>query len=1303
MPSKAGDFYLPTIFGFDTLFGDPKATSPGRGFPHGGTVVLGGHPGAGQSVFALSLVRDLLLQNKHNSRFYYINTISGLDDLKRRYHQCGWFGEDDTLWGRTHVIEVAEINLPGPARNADELINPVFTQIRDVERVTANDLIFVIVDTLSDLVKDSQSDGDRRRNVHELIARLKSGFPNGRLALTILVSDWVESSPIGSAVEEHLADFVFRFAVQPTGFQRRRRIVEISKSEGASPLLGTHTWELINCQDIRRKIAPSSLKNSILAQIKKYGSTSENWGTIAIFPRPNLFPIGLLQGWKGLPHEAKQRHYREATITTGTPGLDEMIVGDRKYWARRTILNESPRLSGSLYMGSTSIILGKSGTGKTLTAIQFLLADPKRGLYINFENRPSRVANMFPTANAQKLLKHCATLYRRRANLDFNTLLAEIRHIILNSKDIERIAIDGLTDLFVVSDKREFAQLIEDLLVTIRQTSLQKIHESRQDNKNQSKSQALLRPITIVVTLEMDIGSDVFPMLDSISFTADNLIVLRHIMINDELRKTVQVLKARGHSPDKQVRELLVKDGNSIPVRVAKGLENYSGLNTSNPQPVAVTVQLIAENSKELLLNEELVATLRRLFKYPVDSLGFSRHEIHRTLLDIAAGGARTPHSNVKIMSIDEWWIRELRSAQRQGSDAEIDEHPLLGLESFLLAPGTRPSMDPEVYESINSDFWINEFEKVTSPDVKRRSFADTSETDECELDAEMVACPSHMDFGAFCINTHIADSLGMGDEFQHWPDVVSAVPRVWVERENNWFRDPTEGASTLVDMLHKAVGKQKKGLQGFSFDMETSSTAACAFLEFCWAFGASENFLIRDVVKYTTSTETERERLTESHPMTTAFSFLSFLVVNGLMKARTSAHDAQASLFSRHWFSTVMELESTVSVGPNNSPMLLPIPFFPVGSVNDGNAMGSQALCFAVHDALNRFSRLLSRVHAAVEYRDGLVGNRSHFGSIAQWETRIAEVLTNAQRCIDINKALTASDIEFALSELENIASGVRAAAVSSGMFPSGVGIRKKKLSAKWRPKRARDRPSKSGFWRRLPAAIAMDLRDVLQLLTWNDLRVRLIRGELASEALAESLTGNRSKQQVGSVSSLTGYTCEGSWMVGVGRSTCSPELAAKFIEEITSASSTLRRAELGAGIPARKDFYDFHGNTTTPLFPSGKVSWNQLLEYTVARARRRERVVCYELQLALVMDVMNQKLHDVLATAAALQSQYVTATKKDVAINMMQTKAKNAAEEILSYVMSQMRSSTVSLPCLLCRHPEQCQKIVNAGGRDE
>src|SRR5207248_343857 len=90
-----------------------------------------------------------------------------------------------------------------------------------------------------------------------------------------------------------------------------------------------------------------------------------------------------------------------------------------------------------------------------------------------------------------------------------------------------------------------------------------------------------------------------------------------------------------------------------------------------------------------------------------------------------------------------------------------------------------------------------------------------------------------------------------------------------------------------------------------FSFDSSTRDTCSCMFFELAWAFGATASFLAPP--------DNPSDRIAARRAM----QFLQFMVMEGLMPARTSAqssnHNEQPILFSRHWYSTVRRCEEVL------------------------------------------------------------------------------------------------------------------------------------------------------------------------------------------------------------------------------------------------------------------------------------------------------------------------------------------------------------------------------------------------------
>jgi KaiC/GvpD/RAD55 family RecA-like ATPase len=1095
--------------------------------------------------------------------------------------------------------------------------------------------------------------------------------------------------------EESVADFVFQLGVTNTGSGRRLRTFEIMKANGANMKLGLHSWSIL-------KRTPAGVRSTVAQkELQRWLQRDpDRAGTIGIFPRAALPAIGDLQGWRPRPADIT---ISELCFSSGTPGLDEMLKNDRDYWARpaQAVLDPAlPRQEcAGLNFGSTTLLLGRSGTGKSIACLQFLIGNKgtrecKRSLYVNFENRPHRAWTVFPgNDDARKRLAKCKTLYRRRANLDFNLLLNELAWVITVFR-IDRIAIDGLSDLLATTDAKEYARLMEDLLVTIRRAN----YEARENDPDPR------RLLTTFITLEAEVDSDVASPWQAVSFAADNVFLLSHVRINDEQRKTIRVLKARGHSPDRQVREVSIHEGDPFPLRIVPGLENYRNLLGGSPTPVRVTLQLPAENADEAGYNNALFNSLRGLFGYRVESFGFARDDILRTLHDIAAGVGRIPRSDVKLLGIDEWWVRELRLSVPRGPHEHLAQvhHPLLRLDSFLAsASGRAPS--PGGAGPAASDFWVFEVEKACVPYISR---PDGAPNPSWEVRAEMVACPNYLDFGLFCINSRLANEVGLSWAPEDWPNGLARLPRVWAYRDPSgaWFKRPDPALdATVVDIMARIRDLDPAGHIGFAFDMETPVTAACTFLEFCWSFGADEDFLVRDVQRYVSAAD--RAKFVENHPATRALQFLQFLVVEGLMPARTRISDSRRALFSRHWFSSlgsadVMALHEDnrpPSLPPGGQRFLWPVPFFPVGAIPEGGAGVGAALKQAVQDLLARFHRLLTRVQAAVKYRGG--EGEPAWSELDAWRQGATTKL-GALRGVDTAPALT--EMLAVLAEAGRQSQGLREKVCSSPLFAVGRADHPSPRPETWRARYPH--PAGAGaderLWRRLPAATSMDLRDVLYLLDWHEFRIQLIRAQIHGRDLEQALlpaggTDPPPKDLPARVTALTGYACQGSWMVGVARSTHSPSLAAKFLLEITSLGQSAERARQGAGIPARKDFYDFYGADPAPHFASGKVTWTDFLRYGQSRVRRRDRAFCQRLRVSDALDHICRQVFRCLTVADQLGSQY--RTDPEGTAPLLQQVARDAVTDLFEFIHQAMQQACGQTgPCLTCPDPNLCRVVV-------
>lgn len=1443
---------------FKPLPRDSKGATPG--FPRRSTLLVSGRAGSGKSFFALSLARELMRhRDLESSELYFITLQTNLEQLGEKFQGVGWFTKVDDKTdpvftpNRVRLVSVNETDLPQPTRGAEELVNPILTKVRYLQappHTTAKDVI-VLVDPLTALVKDSQSLGDRRRNVSELVTLLKV-ILGGRLALCILTADVGENAnDLAVAEDETVADFVFRLGFRDTGGGRLSRELNVRKCPESAPmLLGKHSWEVLTPANLKEVFAYEGQRENRRKMLEDPRNDSEKvgwveerkgaWGTVAIIPHPRLPAIGNLQDWEGGDNATGSRR---SPLFSGVPGLDEMLAGDGDYWARSTqqILAASNDEGRGLYPGSTTFLLGRAGTGKTICSLQFLLAHKDnldRCLYVNFENRPHRVREWYPgSENNREALARCKQLYRRRAQLDVNLLINELSWIVRNDK-IERIVFDGLSDLTSVLDQQEYSQLVEELIVCVREANFQANEEAKQKaTKDQGSAvsdhdaiqhevakqkatkdqtaggdaqKRAVDYITIYISLESDLDAESISRYQSYSF-ADNVLVLRQVVINDEQRKTIEVVKARGQAPDRQLRELVFRLDDEYPVRVVPGLDNYRQVAGGRPEPVRVALQLISENPMAERCNQLLTTRLRSLFGYSVRQYGFSRGEIARTLLDIASGIDRIPFSDVKLLHVDEWWIRELRvKGGWLGNSKELfaeRRHPLLRLNHFLLGSDTDRNI-----QRFPSDFWAIEMDKACVPVLTR---SEEYSSNKLHFRADVVVLPSYADYGIFCVNARLlprapqhnpgtgekagtagaglgvggrpeckgqgteekGGTVGAGQDKQGrqntWQEILDEVPRVWcrlVQRDSDrgwWFEHPQpEAPSTVVDVMKQIVTNKDKPtdapLIGFCFDMETPATAACTFLELCWAFGATEEVFIQDVCSYAAiETHSDQETFLARHPATLALQFLMFLVIEDLMPTRTTLRDAKRAVFSRHWYSSIPWVDpaaqpsagggSGCDQAPANmkgadwfpqeeSPkakearirdrFLYPLPFFPLGDMPTDSTRGQPAvLLLSLQDAITRFSRLIERLEATVAYRTTPPDGIKLLDLLKQSRGDVETVASSFKDWVDwrvtANKPVPGGDssrerLLRIVDVLNSTAQKIKDNIQCSNIFALGIG---EELRRQTPP--GFDPADEMGgeHWRHFPYAIFMDIRDVLEFFRWHEFRMRLIAGALQDKppslssliGKASSDTGNT---KVGHDSKpLTGYACEGSWMIGVDRTTRSPTLAAKFVLEIASLQASVSRAQLGAGIPARKDFYDYYGNSFVPCFPEADITWSELLRFLGSRSRCRTRSFCARLHLSAVFEAIDRQMFHCLTLSGELRRQYeLNVTTDPVAIKKLQEAARSATRQIFDMICNGMKeqarvdfdNSVGAKPeyatCVTCPTNEACKKLITptigAGG---
>jgi circadian clock protein KaiC len=227
-------------------------------------------------------------------------------------------------------------------------------------------------------------------------------------------------------------------------------------------------------------------------------------------------------------------------------------------------------MGGGIPAGDSLLIAGPSGTGKSVLATEFIAEGLKRGepgIVAVFEERPEEYAY-----RAAELGMDFATpqkdgrlhiLYLRPLDLSVDETVREIIDAV-KSTGAKRLVIDSLAGF-------EMA-LAPGFRTDFRESLYRMIG-------------ALTRiGVTILTTVEVEESfTELLYSTYSISFLSDDIIRLRYVEIDGELRKMLVVVKMRGGDHSKELREYAIT---SRGMAIGGRFRGYRGLVTGIPGPL---------------------------------------------------------------------------------------------------------------------------------------------------------------------------------------------------------------------------------------------------------------------------------------------------------------------------------------------------------------------------------------------------------------------------------------------------------------------------------------------------------------------------------------------------------------------------------------------------------------------------------------------------------------------------------------------------------------------------------------------
>jgi len=241
---------------------------------------------------------------------------------------------------------------------------------------------------------------------------------------------------------------------------------------------------------------------------------------------------------------------KKRRLSMGIPELDKMM-------------------NGGLLEGDSLLVAGPSGTGKSALATQFIAEGLDHGepaIMALFEERPEGY-----TDRADSLGLHfkrpqekgkLEILYLRPLDLSVDEITQEILDAV-KRVGAKRLVIDSLVGFEMAlapGFREDFRESLYRMIVALTGAG-----------------------VTILTTVEVE---DNFSALQfshyAISFLTDDIIRLRYVEIDGQLRKVMVVIKMRGCNHSKDIREYIITDDGVVVIQPRR--TDYEGLTTGIPR-----------------------------------------------------------------------------------------------------------------------------------------------------------------------------------------------------------------------------------------------------------------------------------------------------------------------------------------------------------------------------------------------------------------------------------------------------------------------------------------------------------------------------------------------------------------------------------------------------------------------------------------------------------------------------------------------------------------------------------------------
>jgi len=277
---------------------------------------------------------------------------------------------------------------------------------------------------------------------------------------------------------------------------------------------------------------------------------------------------------RGTKYEAEDLHFRisnEGIIVF--PKLKVPLQYESSMQRISTgILHLNQMLMGGLFRGSSSLIVGSTGTGKSLLSMQFIIEGLKNGepcLYAGFEE------------SRDQLIRNAETFgwnlgeYEKKGLLVLNCVYPSEKFLEEHLQDIKRIV-----------ESKKIKRCVIDSLSSIANFFPQDIFISFAKRLNGYLKTQYVTTYFTAATASL-IGATTLTE-SHLSTMTDNIFMLRYVEMQGELQLVMNIIKVRGSDHSKS---LVTYDITKKGIVVGQSLSGYEGVMTGVTRKVSETVE----------------------------------------------------------------------------------------------------------------------------------------------------------------------------------------------------------------------------------------------------------------------------------------------------------------------------------------------------------------------------------------------------------------------------------------------------------------------------------------------------------------------------------------------------------------------------------------------------------------------------------------------------------------------------------------------------------------------------------------